>query len=150
MNQHEIEALVVVRVISAPPQSVYKAWTEPELMRQWLAPEPNVVISVDNQLKAGGKLHIIMQSPDGDQHIIRGEYQALIPHRYIAKTWCYSGPVAIIRDIETLLEVTLTAVDDVKTELTLTQRRLKTKSACDAYQADWPSCLDKLQNIFLH
>ncbi len=150
MAERELEELEISRRISASPEAVYKAWTEPELMKQWLAPNPNIVIYVDNDPIPGGILHIEMNSPDGNQHFIDGKYQKLTPHSFIAKSWKYSGPVDIIQDIETLLEINFTAVDRGFTDLKLTQSRLKTKEACDAYEADWPSCLDKLQNIFLH
>lgn len=150
MSEHVLEELKLVRTISAPPEAVYKAWTEPELMQKWLAPEPNTVLKVRNELKLGGQLYIEMQSPDGTKHFIDGTYQQLTPHSFIAKSWRYSGPVDIIRDIDTLLEVSLNDAGSAGTELTLTQSRIKTKEACDAYEADWPSCLDKLQNFFLH
>lgn len=150
MAQRELEELVLVRMISAPPESVFKAWTEPDLMRKWLAPEPNVIINVDNELKPGGKLRIEMQGPDGTKHFINGEYQSLTPHSFVAKSWQYTGPIEIIQDIETLLEINLIPSGNFQTELTLTQSRLKTNEACEAFESGWPSCLDKLQNIFIH
>lgn len=32
--------LMLTRIIDAPPAKVYRAWTEPELMKQWFAPCP--------------------------------------------------------------------------------------------------------------
>ena len=150
MSERELEEIALVRIISAPPKAVYKAWTDPELMKHWLAPEPNRVVSVTNDLKPGGEFNIEMQAPDGVQHFINGFYQLLTPSEFIAKSWKYSGPFELIRDIDTLLEIKLVEAPNATTELTLTQSRMKSKSVCDAYAADWPSCLDKLNNFFLH
>ena len=32
--------LVLTRLIDAPREAVYRAWTEPELLKQWFAPKP--------------------------------------------------------------------------------------------------------------
>ncbi|MDP3226301.1 MAG: SRPBCC domain-containing protein, partial [Rubrivivax sp.] len=32
--------LVITRDIKASRQSLYRCWTEPELMKQWFAPKP--------------------------------------------------------------------------------------------------------------
>lgn len=150
MIEDELEELVLVRTISASSKAIFRSWTEPELMQKWLAPDPNVVLSVINNPEPDGEISIEMQSPDGTKHYINGTYQVVTPYTYIAKSWCYSGPIEIIRDIETLLEIKLVEISSSETELTLTQSRMKTKRACEAYKSDWPNCLDKLENMFLH
>ena len=32
--------LVLTRIIPAPREKLYRAWTEPELLKQWFAPAP--------------------------------------------------------------------------------------------------------------
>ena len=32
--------LTLTRVIDAPPELIYRAWTDPELLKQWFAPLP--------------------------------------------------------------------------------------------------------------
>mgnify|MGYP003624325318 CR=1 FL=1 len=150
MNEGELEELVLVRTISASSKAIFRAWTEPKLMQQWLAPDPNVITSIINNPERNGEIKIEIQSPDGTQHFINGTYQVVTPYSYIAQSWQYSGPIDVIRDIETLLEIKLTEIGASETVLTLTQSRMKTMQACDAYKADWPNCLDKLENIFLH
>lgn len=149
-DEAAIEKLVIKRAISASSKAIFRAWTEPELMQKWLSPDPNIVLRVSNNPQPNGKISIEMQSPDGTKHYINGTYQIVTPHTYIAKSWCYSGPIEIIRNIDTLLEIKLIEISSSKTELTLIQSRMKTKQAYDAYKTDWPSCLDKLENIFLH
>ncbi|MCB1467371.1 MAG: SRPBCC domain-containing protein, partial [Rhizobiaceae bacterium] len=32
--------LVITKLIDAPPEKVFRCWTEPELLKQWFAPKP--------------------------------------------------------------------------------------------------------------
>ena len=46
--------LVLTRVINAPPEKVFKAWTDPELLKQWFAPLPYTTPVVEIDLRPGG------------------------------------------------------------------------------------------------
>lgn len=47
--------LVLTRIINAPREKVYKAWTEPKLLKQWFAPPPftTPVAELDVRLTSG-------------------------------------------------------------------------------------------------
>jgi uncharacterized protein YndB with AHSA1/START domain len=49
------------RIIPAPPEQVYRAWLEPDLMRRWLAPAGLSVSRVEVDERAGGH-HRIWQT----------------------------------------------------------------------------------------
>ena len=57
--------LVLERVVDVPPRLVWRAWTEPELMKQWFTPAPWTTVHVDIDLRAGGHFRFIMRSPEG-------------------------------------------------------------------------------------
>jgi DNA-binding transcriptional ArsR family regulator len=42
------------RNISAPPERVYRAWLEPELLQQWLAPGSTQVVRAEADERVGG------------------------------------------------------------------------------------------------
>ena len=62
MSDHD---LVLERVLDAPRDLVWKAWTDPELMKKWWAPRPYQTPEVEIELRAGGKLRTVMTGPDG-------------------------------------------------------------------------------------
>lgn len=52
--------LVVTRTFDAPPQMVFKAWSEPDLFRQWWVPKgaPVSLVSCDMDVRTGGKYRL--------------------------------------------------------------------------------------------
>ena len=57
--------LVLERTIDAPVDLVWKAYTNPEHLKQWFAPKPYRITECDLDLKPGGVFRIRMEGPDG-------------------------------------------------------------------------------------
>ena len=55
--------LVLTRIIEAPREKIFQAWTEPELLKQWFAPQPFTTPVVEIELRPGGANLIVMQDP---------------------------------------------------------------------------------------
>jgi uncharacterized protein YndB with AHSA1/START domain len=64
--------LILTRTIDAPAEKVFRAWTEPELLKQWFAPLPWTISAVETDIRAGGASLITMRSPEGARHDVRG------------------------------------------------------------------------------
>ena len=60
--EHE---LVLTRLIDAPREKLFRAWTEPELMKKWFAPAPWTTPHAEMDLRPGGASLIVMRSPEG-------------------------------------------------------------------------------------
>jgi len=139
--------LVFKRTIPASPEEVFEAWTDPELIRQWLAPGENAVIEARTDPRVGGALHIRSISPDGTIHTINGIFREFEPGKRLALTWTYNGPIELICEMATLLQIDLTAAaSDGETAMTLTQTEFATSEAAAIYSEGWPTCFDKLQD----
>lgn len=142
--------IVIERLMAFPAARLYGAWTKPEIMQKWLAPEPCSVAEVENDLRLGGKFRIVLQGPNDSQHVLTGLYLELVPNRRVAMTWLYTGPIGFLNGVETRLEVDLIDLGDGTTRLALTQRRIPSQQVREAFEADWPTCFDKLQRTMEH
>ena len=61
--------LVIERIFDAPPNLVFKAWTDPKQVAQWWGPKgfTNPVCEMD--VRPGGALRIVMRAPDGAERV---------------------------------------------------------------------------------
>jgi len=55
------------RVIDVPKELVWRAWTEPELLKPWFCPLPWKTIDCEIDLRPGGIFRTTMQSPEGQE-----------------------------------------------------------------------------------
>jgi uncharacterized protein YndB with AHSA1/START domain len=56
---------VITRVLAAPRELVFQAFTDPEHMQQWWGPKGLTVVSAQMDLRPGGSYHYGMRAPDG-------------------------------------------------------------------------------------
>jgi uncharacterized protein YndB with AHSA1/START domain len=57
--------LVLERTLDAPVELVWKAYTDPEHLKQWFAPKPYQITECELDLRPGGVFRIRMVGPDG-------------------------------------------------------------------------------------
>ncbi len=71
--------LSLTRYFQAPPERVFAAWTQPELLKQWFAPRPVETVQAEIDLRVGGVQRITMRMPDGTVHPQLGVYLEVEP-----------------------------------------------------------------------
>ena len=57
--------LVLERTLDAPVDLVWRAYTDPEHLKQWFAPKPYQITECDLDLQPGGIFRVRMSGPDG-------------------------------------------------------------------------------------
>ena len=78
--------LALTRFIPAAPASVYRCWTEPELLRQWFAPLPYTTPRAELDVRPGGRSLVVMRSPDGQEMPNPGVYLEVVPNQRLVMT----------------------------------------------------------------
>ncbi len=78
--------LSIERVIGAPRASVWRCWTEPQLLAEWFCPKPWRVADVDLDPRAGGRMNLTMAGPDGERIENVGSFLEVVPERRLVFT----------------------------------------------------------------
>lgn len=152
--------LAVTRVLDAPVEEVWKAWTEPEYVMRWWGPTGFTSPRAELDVREGGTSLVCMRAP--------AEYGG----QDMYNTWTYRSVVAPER-LEFVLEftdadgvpladdsippgvpravrhvVTLRVADGEHTELTVQELGYGTVEARDVSRAGLEQCLDKMKALF--
>jgi uncharacterized protein YndB with AHSA1/START domain len=83
--------LSLVRIINAAPEKVFRAWTEPDLLKQWFTPKPWTVASAELDVRPGGTNLIVMCSPEGQEYPNRGVYLEVVKNQRLVMTDAYTS-----------------------------------------------------------
>jgi uncharacterized protein YndB with AHSA1/START domain len=139
----ERPSLALVRKLDAAPAKVWSALTEPEMLKRWMAPDAAFRIPVaEIDLRVGGRYRIVMVSPDGEEHDVRGVYREVVPNRKLVHTWAWKSTP----ERESLVTMELRAAGK-GTELRLTHEQFADEEARDKHQHGWTGCLAGLERF---
>jgi len=78
--------LVLTRVIDAPPAKVFRAWTDPELLKQWFAPLPYTTPVAELDVRPGGSCLVVIRAPDGTELPNPGVYLEVVENERLVWT----------------------------------------------------------------
>jgi uncharacterized protein YndB with AHSA1/START domain len=81
--------LMLTRLIDAPREKVYRAWTDPHLLKQWFAPLPYTTPVAELDVRPGGSAFIVMRGPDGKDLPNHGVYLEVVPNQRLVSTDAY-------------------------------------------------------------
>lgn len=141
MTTHTALSLEVTRRIRADREAVFRAWTEPDAMREWFCPEGGFVEDAESDPVVGGRYRIAMRMPHG-LSVATGVYREIDPPRRLVFTWRWEageGP----KEGETLVTIELTA-RGAETELRLRHEGFATEDAREGHAQGWSSALVRL------
>jgi uncharacterized protein YndB with AHSA1/START domain len=82
--------LVLTRLIDAPRGKVYRAWTDPELLKQWFAPLPYTTPVAELDVRPGGANLVVMRGPEGPDMPNRGVYLEVVKNERLVFTDAYT------------------------------------------------------------
>ena len=135
-------ALRVERLLDAPADQIFEAWTNPDHMAQWYHFNDEwKIVRVESDARVGGRYRVSWQAPDGKLWHELGEYRVIDPPRKLVMTCSFDFPD--FQENETLLSVELTQRGE-QTLLVIVQEGYRHQENRDNHQQGWPGFLDQL------
>jgi uncharacterized protein YndB with AHSA1/START domain len=146
MPQIENPSLEIKRLIKAPRDRVYAAWTDPAQLKQWFGPESVQTRDLTADARVGGEFRWELTNAEGERMTCRGEYRELKPGRKIVFTWQWEDD----ETWENHFSIVTVELDDADggTELRLKHEQLPNEESRDGHTRGWNSALDKLEKFF--
>ena len=143
MNDSEIK-LVLEKEINAPVETVFDAWTKPELIKRWFA--PGSVMRVENaevDRQVGGSYLIHMHDPEEKaDYIVSGTYEEIVENEKLVFNWKWKDGVD-----RTQVTVEFSAAEDDKTTVKLTHKGFSQQEFADKHNQGWNGCLANLEQF---
>ena len=85
------DQIKVVREFDAPANLVYRAVTEPELVKRWWGARRGAMTVAEIDLRVGGKWRYVMDASNGQEVGFHGEFREIVPNERIVQTEAYEG-----------------------------------------------------------
>ncbi len=146
--------LIITRAFDAPRERVWKAWADPDCLKQWWGPRDFTAPSITLDFREGGTYLYCMRSPEGQDYWSTGTFREVVPMERIVYTDSFAdaegNPVPASHygmegDWPAELRVTLTFEDqDGKTKFMLRHAGLPEGQHREMCGMGWKESLDKL------
>jgi uncharacterized protein YndB with AHSA1/START domain/predicted enzyme related to lactoylglutathione lyase len=152
--------VTVTRVLDAPVEEAWTAWTQPERVMRWWGPTGFTSPRAELDVREGGTSLVCMRAPAdyGGQDLYNTwTYRAVVPPERLefelgftdadrAPLPAESIPPGVPRAVRH--EITLRPVGDGRTELTVREFGYRTAEARDVSRVALEQCLDKMVAMF--
>jgi uncharacterized protein YndB with AHSA1/START domain len=152
-----IKEVALEKIYDASPETVWQAWTQPEMLKQWWGPNDVTIPECEVDLKVGGRFYIVMEAGEGmgpykgTKWPMEAKFTVVEPNAklaYTAQAWTEGQKEQTTIDQTT--EVTF-ADEDGKTKVSVKAAILKAgpgaAMAAQGMQAGFTQQLDKLNGF---
>jgi uncharacterized protein YndB with AHSA1/START domain len=121
MSNANLPSVSFDRIFDAPPAVVFAAWTDPERLKHWIAPDGFTTPEATVDPRKGGDFSFVMRGPDGTDYPSRGTFIEFDPPSRLVMTGSIPGPDGSLV-MEDLTTVTFETVEGNKTRMRVTDQ----------------------------
>ncbi len=133
------------RLLDAPREKVFAAWTRPEAMKRFLRPhETWTNPSLRADARVGGSYRVAMRDPDGKVFTVGGVYREVVRPERLVFTWTWEKGHAAAGK-ETVVTIVLRARGK-KTEMIFTHDLLPSAAEKTGHRGGWTGCFRILRS----
>ena len=134
-------SLSIRRQYAAPPEKVWQALITPAALQQWMGPSDEFRVPIaEVDARVGGRYRIVMVSPDGEEHDVRGVYREVSAPTKLVYTWAWKSTP----EKESLVTMELRA-NEGGTELIVTHSNFADGAAREGHEKGWIGCMARLE-----
>lgn len=159
MENKPRKELTITRILDAPREIVWNAWTDPKIVTKWWGPRGVTTPTCKVDARKGGKINIVMLAGkelgpmEGQEWPMMGVFEEVTPQSRLVFT---AGALQDKKGTQTLLETRTTITfDDLKGKTKLTVHILLIKSsdtpeanfAVQGMEQGWIQSVDKLEEL---
>jgi uncharacterized protein YndB with AHSA1/START domain len=126
--------LTITRLFDAPPELVFRCWTDPDHLAKWFGPTGFTAPSVTTNAVEGGAWRICIREPGGAEHWAGGVYVEVVPPERLVFSFRWEEQEGEPED--TLVTITF-AGRDGKTEMTFHQSGFVAARSRDGHVEGW-------------
>ena len=110
--------ILISRDFDAPKHLVYRAYTEPDLIKRWWSGERGETTIAEVDLRVGGTWRYVMVANEGFEVAFHGTYREIVTNERIVNTEVFEG--APVEDEERDAPVNVVKFDETDGRTTLT------------------------------
>ena len=149
MQQSAVEragiAFRLQRRFDAPRENVFRAWTDPEVLKHWWCPDGWMPAEIEIDLRAGGSYRIGMRRRSGGAAVyVCGSFLEVNAPEKLAYTWQWENAFEQMPQTR----VTVQFIQrDAATEVLLTHENLSDIAVCLHHRSGWIAAWERIEQI---
>jgi len=141
----QVPALRITRLIKAPRERVFAAWTTAAEIVKWFGPETCRTVSANLDLRVGGEYHIRVKSDETGELELRGAFREVKRPSKLVYTWIWEG-LPQVEFSETVVKVDFLERNGF-TDVQITHEDLPNEEQRQNHEHGWNGSLDKLERL---
>jgi uncharacterized protein YndB with AHSA1/START domain len=144
-------AVRVERTMHASPEQVFRAFVDPDLMRQWITPDDLSLDRLTVDPRVGGRIEVWHSRNGESTGKFEGHYLKIDPPRELVYRWAFVGTEPEKGEYyDTLVTVRLRPEAKGRTHLSVVHEKLDelrrgAPHIIPRLEPGWANCLDKLE-----
>ncbi len=143
MPEEATRVVRIERTFDAPAEDVFDAWTSEEVIARWFKPREGWrEADAEVDLRIGGKVRVVMRTPEGEPVRAGGEYTLIERPNRLAFTWTFEDDPTN----QQMIELEFTEREGVTTVL-FVNSDISEESRRDAQYEGWSACLDEMARV---